>query len=101
MSTSMVTPDQARDKARAYYDRHCREWAARLCLHAVDPSSRPDGAALSIPLHPPTESEVLRNPGGARSWAKSWREHSEHEHVRWVARVAERRQPVGARADRA
>lgn len=86
MATSLVTRDQARDQARAFYNRHCREWAAQLCLDAAGGSERPEEPMLSIPLHPPTESEVLRDPSGARSWAKSWREHPEHERVSWTSR---------------
>ncbi|MFJ4046304.1 Wadjet anti-phage system protein JetD domain-containing protein [Microbacterium sp. NPDC089987] len=54
----------ARARAAKAVDKSRREWAAR----------GDEGlGALSIPLKPPTEREVLADPRAASDWAESWR----------------------------
>lgn len=86
MTTSPVTPAQARGKARKFYERHCRTWAIDRFLHAIDPSHACEDVALPIPLHPPTESVVLQCPAEAREWARTWRESSERGSIDWSER---------------
>lgn len=84
--TSPVTPEQARDKTRAFYERHCRTWAAELFMEEITPSGTREEVVYSLPLHPPTESAVLKQPAETRAWARSWRELPQQHFVGWGER---------------
>lgn len=83
---SPVTPEQARDKARAYYERHSRTWAAELFMEEILPGSIREEITFSLPLHPPTENAVLKQPTETRAWARAWRELPLQTQVSWVER---------------
>ncbi|WP_439564924.1 Wadjet anti-phage system protein JetD domain-containing protein [Microcella sp.] len=86
-----VTVNDLRERARKLWVRDGRQWAAG------DTST----ATLDIPLHPPTEAEVLRDYSAATGWVDSWRANEDSaielvwETRRW-GRVGE--QVVPARA---
>lgn len=58
----MVSPEQARSQARRRLVAAHRRWT-------LGGWSAP---AWTLPLHPPTERQVLADPGGAERWARSW-----------------------------
>ncbi len=58
-----VTVEELRSRARRVWDRDGRKWAAGCT----------DSAIMDIPLHPPTEREVLQDYDGAVAWVASWR----------------------------
>lgn len=86
MTISPVTLGQARDKARAFYESHSRAWAAGLFMHAIEPDRACAEVALSIPLHPPTESAVLQHPAEIREWARSWSDIPDRSSICWSER---------------
>lgn len=81
-----VAPEQARDKARAHYERHSRTWAAELFMEEISPGKSRKEPTFSLPLHPPTESAVLKQPAETRAWARAWREAPLQTQVIWAER---------------
>lgn len=96
----MITVSQARAKALRHYERHYKDWATeqfslaiaafgvklgvvseRVHEAAFGVKSESAAAALkptskhsfSLPLHPPTEQQVLKDQQAARLWVQSWR----------------------------
>lgn len=77
-----------REKARRIWERDGRGWAAGQ----VDS----DSALINIPLHPPTERDVLSDYAGSLAWVESWRAvDGNHLTVAWQTRHWGR---VGAQA---
>lgn len=84
--TDPVTPSQAHEKVRAFYERHYRTWAAECFREDSALGDARTEAEFSLPLHPPTESAVLKRPGAARAWARSWRESDQCDRIDWRER---------------
>lgn len=87
-----VTLTDLRTRARKLWERDGRRWAAGAT----------DSAALDIPLHPPTEQDILRDYTGALAWMETWRAaESDAIDVVWAprrwGRVGEQLVPVRAR----
>lgn len=59
----MIHVEQARQKARNLYERKFSEWAVVGCA----------AAPMDIPLHPPTQEEVLADAAAAADWIALWR----------------------------
>ncbi len=59
-----VTRADIADRARRLYERAARSWV-------VDPSAV---VSVDLPLHPPSEREVLQDLGAARAWVQAWRD---------------------------
>lgn len=64
----MITVPEARERARARYERHYAAWAVGAATGAEDV------VALDIPLHPPVERVALADPGAAVEWVAAWRQ---------------------------
>lgn len=90
--TSLVTPDDLRARAKNFFDRDARAWAAEQQTAVV----------LDVPLHPPTEREALRDLDRVRRWVDSWRGVSEELGIELVwtvrnwSRVGSQEVPVRA-----
>lgn len=83
--TCMVSPEEAEAKAEKRFQRDYRTWAAELFTVAT----RREGELpqlYSIPLHPPTERQVMADPNAARAWARAWRESALAGDVQWASR---------------
>jgi hypothetical protein len=63
----MVTPAEARERARKRVEQSQRDWAA----------TGGEDELLEIVLHPPTERAVLADQGAAIDWVRSWRSIAE------------------------
>ena len=63
---ALVRVADVRARARTLWEREGRRWAAG------DGST----AVLDIPLHPPTERDVLADYGGSIAWVQAWRDAS-------------------------
>lgn len=76
--TSAVTFDVVEARAASLYRRQCRAWAVGLL-----PEPR-----LEVPLHPPTEREVIADVEAAIGWVRAWRsiEEGRPVTVRWGSR---------------
>ncbi|GAB3518966.1 Wadjet anti-phage system protein JetD domain-containing protein [Arthrobacter monumenti] len=109
MSPSHVTPYDARAQARKKYDRYAGRWAAAAAISAhrasitghlgmglpvlaPSPGSEPqadrstEGApTFVLPLHPPTERQVLADQQMAIAWVQTWESEPE-EYVVWGGR---------------
>lgn len=88
----MVTVTQVRDAARRRFDRDCRGWAASAAVPegGVGEGGAPDGAVspvLSIPLHPPTQRQVLADLAGVRAWIAHWAAADDGYVVTWESRT--------------
>ena len=59
----MRTPEQVRDLLAKHYRRYLTTWLAQ-----DDPEQWP----ISIPLRPPTSTQVHDNPAGAAHWIRTW-----------------------------
>lgn len=60
--TAMVTPAEARERARNHLSRRMAAWSA----------GDDEGAGLDLPLHPPNERQALADLAAARAWVQSW-----------------------------
>ncbi|MCI2266158.1 DUF3322 domain-containing protein [Sediminivirga luteola] len=60
----MLPPSEAKEKLGRKYDQKVREWAV---LGAENP-------VVDIPLHPPTQEQVLAQPAESAAWVRAWRE---------------------------
>lgn len=61
--TAPVEVADLRARAKRVFDRDAREWAA----------TGVDGAAIDVPLHPPTERLALADLEATRAWVERWR----------------------------
>lgn len=59
-----VTTGDVIDRARRLYERSARSWV-------VDPGTP---VTVDLPLHPPSEREVLQDLDAARAWVQAWRD---------------------------
>lgn len=66
---TMLTVAEARAKARTKLTATMAAWAARPA----------ETSGIDIPLHPPTEAQVLTDQRAAADWAASWRAIAEPE----------------------
>lgn len=87
--SSPRTPQEVRAILRTRWDRGLRQWLAA-----------PEGAAVSVPLHPPTAAQALADPSPVAAWIQQWREapaplgeHAAWEERRW-AQLGTQRVPV-------
>lgn len=72
----LVTLAQLRIRAARLWERDGRRWAA----------GDVESAIIDIPLHPPTEQDMLRNYTGTEAWVKSWRQVPSQVEVTWEHR---------------
>lgn len=63
----MITLAQARARAAARLRSHLRQWATD-----VVPEGEPGGVLVSIPLAPPSETEVRHDERAAEEWTREW-----------------------------
>jgi hypothetical protein len=88
----MVTIEAAQARAARYFDANYRQWAAEVAADLMANGRSPsDYAGLpllgySVPLHSPTEQEVLAHPREAREWVQSWRASRYSANLAWVTR---------------
>lgn len=75
---SMLTPTDVGAKAQAALRSRLRRW-----LIDVDEAARD---RLTVPLHPPTEQVVARDPDAARDWVRGWHRYAGSGQVEWQPR---------------
>lgn len=94
-ASRMVTPDEASQRARVRFDRTVPTWAASAFMRSsmtVSMDKEPtapstyEGLPFSIPLHPPTEQQVLADVTAAHAWVETWRACGNADLVAWDTR---------------
>ncbi|WP_165044995.1 Wadjet anti-phage system protein JetD domain-containing protein [Adlercreutzia sp. ZJ138] len=81
-----VMPEEAKNKARAHFDRHCKAWAVSRFARESGFAGDLDRVSFSVSLHPPTEQRVLADIKKARAWATAWREMPHQDTIEWSLR---------------
>ena len=83
----MITVSEAKNKVLAHYERHYQDWAKAVFLEATCHASDVlDDEVFSLPLHPPTEKQVLQDSAAARNWVKAWRSAECTVSLQWESR---------------
>lgn len=97
-----VTPGDLADLARRRYRRDSAGWAAGShgqTTQGID--AQGDVPAIDVPLHPPTQAQVLADLEAAITWVESWRSVGSPVEVTWEDRrwasAGHQRVPVRAR----
>lgn len=98
----MISVSEARTKAAKYFDRHYQAWAVNVFAQALCVNGEVSFSELSsefsteiltcpsilwaLPLHPPTEQQVLDDVSGAQRWVRSWRNDSYEKVLQWTSK---------------
>lgn len=91
----MVSPDEASRRARTRFSRTAPTWAATVFLHGAlreqtdnsqAPSETCEGLPFTVPLHPPTERQVIEDSAAAHAWVEVWRASRFANLVEWGIR---------------